>query len=104
MHPILAMLFLSVHISGVVVDHEGDVLKGVSVIARSENAESRTTTDETGRFSLDSPGENLSLSFDGPYIQPFQKTLSSGDRTDNLRIEVDYSIPPIHQSIVITAA
>src|SRR5262245_64742535 len=111
------MLFISVHlvcafgiqsqsrkVSGIIVDHKDQVLPGITVIVQTGSGERRTTTDEVGRFILDVPIEDVSLRIEGPYIRSQQQSLSSGTVVENLRIEVDYRIPPIHQSLVITAS
>jgi hypothetical protein len=103
MGSILVLLFLLGHVSGVVVDQKDAVLSGITVTGRSETGERRTVTDETGRFSLDIPGENVVLSIEGPFIEPLQETLPAGN-SDNVRIQAAYRIPPVHQDIVITAS
>src|ERR1051326_8365384 len=103
--PIIAMLLLAAHVSGTVIDHSGAVLSGVSIIAHGETSECRTTTtDEAGRFNIDALEVIVSLDVEGQYIQPLTKLLPSEGPTGDLRIEVQYRIPPIHQSIVITAS
>ena len=91
-------------ISGVIVDHKGEVLNGVAVIARGTSGERRTTTNETGQFSLDVPNEDTTLRVEGQYIKPREQIVPVTSASGNLRIEIDYLIPPIHQSIVITAS
>src|SRR5437762_6694294 len=103
MGSILVLLFLLGHVSGVVVDQKDAVLSGITVTGRSETGERRTVTDETGRFSLDIPGENVVLSIEGPFIEPLQETLPAGN-SDNVRIQAAYRIPPVHQDIVVTAS
>jgi hypothetical protein len=102
--PIIAMLLLATHISGVVVDHNGAVLRGMTIIGHTEHDQRQTSTDESGRFALEVPEVIVSLNVEGQYIEALEKILSSEDQTDNLRIEVEYRIPAIHQSVVITAS
>src|SRR5262249_31804881 len=102
--PIITMLLLAVQISGVVVDHDGAVLRGVTIIAHSENDQRQTSTDEAGRFALEVSGEIVSLNVVGQYIEPLEKILSSEAKGDTPQIEMEYRIPPIHQSMVITAS
>jgi hypothetical protein len=64
----------------------------------------RTTTDEAGRFMLEIPTEDVSLRIKGQYIKPQQRAFPADTVVADLRIKVDYRIPPIHQSIVITAS
>ncbi len=91
-------------ISGTLVDHKDQVLAGVTVIVSGPSGEARTTSDEAGRFVLDVPNEDVSVRVEGPYIKAQQQALPMNRSAENLRIEVDYLIPPIHQSIVITAS
>src|SRR5262249_8076960 len=46
----------------------------------------------------------LTLRIEGQYIKAKESTIRSSDPTDNLHILVEFLIPPIHQSIVITAS
>src|SRR5947207_3398303 len=91
-------------ISGVVADRKAQVLVGITVIARGASGERQTTTNETGQFTLDVPNEDVALSIEGQYLKPQEQAIPAGGVSENLRIEVDYLIPPIHQSIVITAS
>jgi hypothetical protein len=89
-------------IAGVIVDRKDEVLAGIIVIARSASGERRTTTDDTGQFAIDVPDEEITLRVEGEYIKPQEQIVSRA--SENLRIEADYEIPPLHQSIVITAS
>ncbi len=91
-------------ISGVVADRKDEVLPGVTVIARGASGEWRTTTNETGEFSLEAPNEDVSLRIEGQYVKPQEQAIPAGSASENLHIQVDYLIPPIHQSMVITAS
>ena len=96
----IGFLVLSLH-TGVVVDHKDRVLSGVTVIARSTSGESRTTTDDVGQFSIDIPDEEIILRVEGQYIKTQEQIVTN---SENLRIKVDYEIPPVQQSVVITAS
>src|SRR5438105_6236551 len=91
-------------ISGVVADRKDGVLPGVTVIARSASGERQTTTNETGQFSLEVPNEDVSLRIEGQYVKPQEQAVPAAGASENLHIQVDYLIPPIHQSMVITAS
>src|SRR5215813_1454495 len=91
-------------ISGTVVDDKGQVLPGMVVNASGVNGESRTTTNGTGQFTLETPNQDVSLRIEGPYIKPLVQSLTIASASENLRIQVEYRIPSIHQSLVITAA
>jgi hypothetical protein len=91
-------------ITGVVVDHKNAVLSRVSVVATGTSGERRTTTDEAGRFSIEVPNEPVTLRVEGDYIEPQERKVDASNGTTDTRIEVEYRIPPIHQSIVITSS
>src|SRR5262245_48148756 len=91
-------------ISGVIVGDKNEVLPGLLVIARGASGERRTTTNETGQFTIEVSNEDVSLRIEGQYIKPLEQALPISGDPENLRISVDYLIPPIHQSIVITAS
>jgi TonB-dependent Receptor Plug Domain/TonB dependent receptor-like, beta-barrel len=86
------------------VDDKGQVLTGMVVIASGVNGESRTTTNGTGQFTLETPNQDVSLRIEGLYIKPLVQSLTIAGTSENLRIQVEYRIPPIHQSLVITAS
>src|SRR5262245_57991341 len=91
-------------ISGTIVDAKDQVLTGLTVTASGPSGERRTSTNEAGQFVFDVPNEDVALRIQGLYIKPYQQPLPVSSLADNLRIEVEYLIPPIHQSIVITAS
>jgi TonB-dependent receptor-like protein/carboxypeptidase family protein len=90
-------------VSGVVVTSKDEAVYGVSVIAASSRGEQRTVTDDEGRFQLDVPAEDVTLRFEGQNIRPEERTIRSNDATV-LRVEIEFQIPPVHQSIVIVAS
>jgi len=90
-------------ISGVVVDRKDQVLSGVTVIACGVTSERRTTTNDAGQFAFDVPDEEITLCVEGKYIKRHDQVISL-PIAGTLRIEADYEIPPIHQTIVITAS
>src|SRR5213594_1984642 len=91
-------------IFGVIVGPKSEVLSGVTVVVRGGVNEPRTMTDERGQFSIISPAQEVTLHVEGQYIKPQDRIVSAGEASANLRIEIEYLIPPIHQSLVITAS
>src|SRR5215470_10612623 len=91
--------FPSRTVSGTVLDDRGQVLPSISVIASDVNDEWRTITNFTGQFWLKIPNENVSLRIQGAYIKPREQVLPIATPSENLRIQVEYRIPPIHQSL-----
>jgi len=90
-------------ISGVVVDHKEQVLKGITVVALNSEGERSVVTDEVGQFSIEVPSREFTLRVEGPYIKPLQQVICA-DALRYVKIAVDYSLPAIHQSMVITAS
>jgi outer membrane receptor protein involved in Fe transport len=91
-------------ISGTLVDDKGQVLTGIAVIASGGSGKWRTTSDAVGQFTLEVPNEEVSVRVEGPFIKPQGYTLPVGSSSENLRFQVEYRIPPIHQSLIITAS
>src|SRR6267378_5555676 len=90
-------------ISGVVVTSKDEAVYGVTVIASSNIGEQRTVTDNDGRFQLDVPSQEVTLRFEGRNIRPQERTIGLNEATV-LRVEIEFLIPPIHQSMVIVAS
>src|SRR5262249_49071888 len=102
---LFASPFQSQHrrISGVIVTSKDEAVKGVTVIARSAGSAQSAVTDDDGEFSLDAPNEEITLQVRGPYIKPEEQTIRMDDSSESLRIAIEFLIPPIDQSIVVTA-
>src|SRR5882762_9660787 len=90
-------------ISGVVVTSKDEAVYGVTVIASSNIGEQRTVTDNDGRFQLDVPSQEVTLRFEGKNIRPQERTIGLNEATV-LRVEIEFLMPPIHQSMVIVAS
>src|SRR5437773_2980564 len=91
-------------VSGVIVGPKNEVLTGATVIARAAGAEQRITTDDRGQFRIEVPPGEVTLHIEGQYIKPQDRIIPTEAATTNLRIEIEYLIPPIHQGLVITAS
>ena len=91
-------------ISGVIVGPKSEVLSGITITVRGGINEVRTMTDERGQFSIIAPTQDVTLHIEGQYVKPQDRVVSAGETATNLRIEIEYLIPPIHQSLVITAS
>ena len=91
-------------VSGVIVGPKNEVLTGATVIARAAGAEQRITTDDRGQFRIEVPPSEVTLHIEGQYIKPQDRIIPAEAATTNLRIEIEYLIPPIHQGLVITAS
>jgi hypothetical protein len=94
-------------ISGVTITQKNEAVRGVTIIAITGAGEQRTISNDDGEFSFDSAnraGDEVRLRIEGPNIRPQERVLRPEATDANLEIQVDFLIPPIHQSIVITAS
>ncbi len=101
--PALAQNGPSRALSGVVITARNEAVPGAIVIVRSASGEQRTESDAEGRFRLTVPNEPVTLRVEGKYIVPRERIIGTADSTNNLEVTVEYRIPPVHESIVITA-
>ncbi|CAN5347195.1 TonB-dependent receptor [soil metagenome] len=93
-------------LSGVIVTSRDELVPGATVRAETAAGEVTTTSDAEGRFRLvvpDGGGASLTLKVTGKNIDTVTRTISPGEATENLRIEINYLVDPIHESIVIVA-
>jgi hypothetical protein len=68
------------------------------------NRRTAGNNNEYGQFVIEVPSGNISLSVQGQFIKPYQCELPTAVSSEDLKIEIEYLIPPIHHSIVITAS
>src|SRR5688572_10064406 len=91
-------------LSGIVATRKDEVLPRITVIAKGDGFEKQTETGESGEFRINVPGGPVTLRVEGQYISPEEQKIAADGASENLRLFVDYRIPPIHQSIVILAS
>ncbi|MCI0622354.1 MAG: TonB-dependent receptor [Acidobacteria bacterium] len=102
--PLLAQPAKHRIVSGEIVTVRNERVQGVRVSMRSDAGEQMVESDADGWFRLSVADEPLSLQISGKYIVSQERALASSTSAENLRIEVEFFIPPIHESLVITAA
>ena len=92
-------------LSGTVQTARGEVVVGVTVLARAgAGAERRAQTDAEGNFRLTVPAdETLAVKFFGADIALVSRTFEPEDSTENLRVRIALVVQPIHESVVIVA-
>jgi hypothetical protein len=90
-------------ISGVVITANNEAVRGVSIVVRGTEPERRVVTNQFGQFDLEIPDVDVTLRVEAPYIKPQERIVRVEEAPANFRIQIEYLIPPIHQSIVITA-
>jgi hypothetical protein len=92
-------------LSGTVQTARGEVVPGVTVLARTAAGEERRAeTDAEGNFRLSVPaGETVSVKFFGADIALTTRAFSPADATENLRVQVALVVRQIHESVVIVS-
>src|SRR2546423_807224 len=91
------------NVSGTVLDDKGQLVVGATVTGSSSSVQVTTRTDERGCFSLALPGERIRLRVSGEYIASEERVLEAAAAREALEIRIHYLIPPVHESLVITA-
>ena len=90
-------------LAGVVITDKNESVEGATVIVRYASGEQRTVTDAQGGFHFTIPGEPLSLRVEGKNLDGIERNISRGEATENLEIRVRFTIPRVHESVVIQA-
>jgi outer membrane receptor protein involved in Fe transport len=90
-------------LSGVVVTSNNEAVAGVTVIVSSVSGELKTLTEDNGNFNLLIPREAFSLRIEGKYVVAQPRDFSVNEVTENLRIEIRFVVPRVHESVVINA-
>ena len=90
-------------LSGVVVTQKNEAVEGVSLTIVSSSGREQINSGPDGSFRTEIPREPVTLKIGGKYIAPREIQLGLGDPTQSLKVAVEFVIPPIHESLVITA-
>ncbi|MBI3477456.1 MAG: TonB-dependent receptor [Acidobacteria bacterium] len=90
-------------LSGVVVTDKNDAVPGAIVIAAGASGKNQATTDAGGNFHLSVPVEPLTLRVVGQYLAFDPIDLQATDPSVGMILRVRYTIPPVHESMVISA-
>jgi TonB dependent receptor-like, beta-barrel/TonB-dependent Receptor Plug Domain len=90
-------------LSGVVITQKNEAVEGVSLTIECPLGQEQVKSEPDGSFRAEIPNEPATLKIGGKYIAPLEMQLGLGDRTQNLKIVVEFVIPPIHESLVINA-
>ncbi len=89
-------------LTGAVVNARNESVRGATVTVTTSAGDKTAVTDDAGNFSLPVPRENLIVRVSGQHIAANETAVSATE--DNLRLEIEYVIPKIHDSLVISAA
>ncbi len=91
-------------LSGALRTNNNEAVAGATIIVRSTQSEQQTTTDAAGNFKLTVAAEPLTLTISGKNIVRQERIIRANEATENLRFEISYTIPPIHDTLVISAS
>src|SRR5262245_62129457 len=98
-----AQAHFSRKLSGVIMTRKNEVVGGILITAATSSGELKTVSDADGSFHLMVPKEGIRIIIEGKNVEPQEKILGIEDATENLEVIVEFRIPPIHESLVITA-
>ncbi|MEW6128630.1 MAG: TonB-dependent receptor [Acidobacteriota bacterium] len=90
-------------LSGIVVNEKNESVAGVTLIINSPSGELKTVTDGDGQFNLLIPHSAFTLRIEGKYVIAQTREFSANETAENLTLQIRFSVPPVHESIVITA-
>src|SRR5262245_27974824 len=91
-------------LSGALVTGKNEAVAGATVTARSSSGERTAKSDAEGNFTVTVPREAVTLVVTGKNLVTVEKTIAPDTPSGNLRIEVEYVIPKIHDGLVISAS
>jgi hypothetical protein len=91
-------------LSGAIITSSNEAVAGATIIVRSTQGEQRAITDTEGNFKLTVAADPLTLIISGKNIVRQERFIRANDATENLRFEISYAIPPIHDGLIISAS
>jgi outer membrane receptor protein involved in Fe transport len=91
-------------LSGEVVTPRGELAPGISIQIVSPGGESESLSDDEGGFRLDAPEGPFTLKLSGGNVAPVTREFAAGEATENLRLRIEYVVPPVHESVVIVGS
>lgn len=91
-------------LTGTVVNARNEVVRGATVTIKTSAGDKTAVTDGEGNFGLPVPRENLLVRVSGKNIAANETIVSADAPSEKLRLEVEYVIPQIHDSLVISAS
>jgi outer membrane receptor protein involved in Fe transport len=91
-------------LSGSLVTSRNEAVAGAIVTARSSSGERSAKSDAEGNFTLTVPREAVTLLVTGKNLVTVEKMITPDAQSENLRIDVEYLIPKIHDGLIISAS
>lgn len=90
-------------LSGTVVTPQFELVPGVTVEVRSTGETVTVVSDGEGKFSASVGEGELAVTFRGSNIAPLTRNFSAGEKTAGLQVKINYTVPPITESVTIQA-
>ncbi|HEY8563167.1 MAG TPA: TonB-dependent receptor [Pyrinomonadaceae bacterium] len=90
-------------LSGTILTQMFESVPNVAVEVQTSDGKIDVVTDSEGRFSLKVPNESLSVKISGKNIEPQTRIFSAQDALENIRIKINYTVPPVNESVTIQA-
>src|SRR5262245_11800425 len=87
-------------LSGRVVTNRDEVVPGATITVKTSLGEKTAISDATGHFSLPVPREDVIVKLSGKNIAANETTISANAPNADLRFEIAYIIPQVHDSLV----
>jgi hypothetical protein len=88
-------------LSGTITTGRNEAVAGATITVRSSAGELTATSDGEGNFKLAVPAEALVVKISGKNLVALERKIDAREQSEHLRFEVSYSIPPVHDSVVI---
>src|SRR5215475_15234692 len=88
-------------LSGTITTGRNEVIAGASITVSSSAGELTATSDNEGNFKLTVPAEALIVKISGKNLVALERRVDAREQSEHLRFEISYSIPPVHESVVI---
>jgi hypothetical protein len=102
--PLTAYAQISRTLSGAVVTNGGEVVRGATITVKTSTGERTATSDAEGRFSFLVLREDVLITISGKNIAANETVISANAPSANLRFEIAYVIPQIHEGLIISAS
>jgi hypothetical protein len=90
-------------VSGVVITDQNEAVPGALITVESPSGKTQAVTDANGNFKLRIPIGDATLRVTGKYLASQEKHLGASESGNGLVLQVKYTIPPVHENLVISA-
>lgn len=91
-------------LSGTVVTRRNEGVADVKIRVTASTGTIEDVTNAAGEFRINVPDEDVKLEIVSQGIKPGEWTYRRGEQIQDLRLMIEYLIPPIHDGLVIAAS